>query len=95
MTDRDGALDRLVETVFRAHDPRARAIDHFAETVSAIFADAAERDGANQELHMRLMDVNTQARALRSRAEARYGPAAELFDRMQAHGSGLSARMWC
>ena len=64
MTDRDGALDRLVETVFRAHDPRARAIDHFAEAVSAIFADAAERDGANQELHMRLMDVNTQARAL-------------------------------
>lgn len=44
---------------------------------------------------MRLMDGVTQARALRARPEARYGGAEELFDRMQAHGSGLSARVWC
>jgi hypothetical protein len=44
---------------------------------------------------MRLMDVNAQARALRARTEARYGPAEALFDRAHARGSSMSARMWC
>ena len=51
---------------------------------------------------MRLMDVNAQARALRARAEARYGPAEGLFDRMQAptaaacrRGCGASGLKTC
>lgn len=91
----EGALNRLADAVHKARDPRARAIDHFAEAVNGIFTEAAKRPGGNPELHMRLADGLTQARALRARTEARYGPAAELFDRMQAHGTGLSARVWC
>ena len=36
---------------------------------------------------MRLMDVNGQARALRARAESKYGPAGELYDRIQARSA--------
>jgi hypothetical protein len=65
-----------------------------AEAVNGIFADAAKRDGANQDLHMRLMDGVTQARALRARTEARYGNVEGLYDRLAAR-SALSARVWC
>ena len=87
------ALGRLADAVHRIHDPRARNIERLAEAVSAVFSEAAKRSGGNQELHMRLMDVNAQARALRARTEARYGPAEGLFDRLQARGSGLSAQV--
>ncbi len=42
-------LDRLVDAVFRAHDPRAQALDRLATAVNGIFADAAKRAGADQE----------------------------------------------
>ncbi len=87
MPDRD-PLDALVDAVHRAHDP----IERLASAVSAAFADAAARDGANRELHMQLMDGVAQGRALRARMEARYDVPG-LFDRMQARG-GMSA-LWC
>jgi len=91
VADRD-PLAELVNAVHRAHDPRARAIERLAEAVSAVFADAAERDGADQELHLRLADVSTQARALRARMEARYDIDG-MYDRLAARG-GMSA-LWC
>ena len=91
MTNMDeGALDRLCEAVGDLYDP----VERLRLAVNAAFADAAKRPGGDQELHMRLMDVNAQARALRARAESRYGPAEALFDRAQADGSDMSA-LWC
>ena len=89
MTDRD-PVEHLAEAVSGLYDPTAR----LAEAVSAVFADAAKRDGGNQELHMRLMDGVAQGRALRARAESKYGDIGQMYDRLAAR-SALSARVWC
>lgn len=57
----EGALNRLADAVHKARDPRARAIDHFAEAVNGIFTEAAKRPGGNPELHMRLADAGPGA----------------------------------
>jgi hypothetical protein len=99
------ALGRLSDAAFRACNPRMQAVERLGEAVAAAFAVAgavdeafaasARQPGGDQELHLKLMDVNAQARALRSRAESRYGPAEELYARAQAHGGAPSARVWC
>ena len=91
----DPDLARLAEAVHALYDPRTVALERLRTAVNGIFTEASARPGGDQSLHLRLADVNAQARALRARAEARYGPAEGLFDRMQARGSGLSARVWC
>ena len=87
MADRD-PLDQLVDAVCRAHDP----IERLASAVCAVFADAAKRDGASQDLHLRLADGIAQGRELRARMEARYDIPA-MYDRLAARG-GMSA-LWC
>ena len=56
MADRD-PLDQLVDAVCRAHDP----IERLASAVCAVFADAAKRDGASQDLHLRLATGSRRA----------------------------------
>ena len=89
MKDKD-PLDQLVDAVYRAHDP----LERLASAVSAVFADAAKRDGASQELHLRLADGIAEGRALRARAESKYGDIGQMYDRLAAR-SALSARVWC
>lgn len=105
MTNMDeAALERLADAAFRACNPRMQAVERLGEAVASVFRVAeavdeafgasARQPGGDQSLSLRLLDVNAQAKALRARAEARYGPASELFDRAQAHGRAMSARMW-
>lgn len=95
-------LDRLVDAVHRAHDPKTQAIDRLGEAVRSVFSLAesvdealaeAERPGGNQELALRLADRVAAGRALRQQAEARYDVPG-LYDRLMARGGSLSARVW-
>jgi hypothetical protein len=85
----EGALDRLAEAVHRAHDP----IERLASAVNGVFAEASKRDRASQDLHLRLADGVAQGRAIRARAESKYGPIEGMYDRLAARG-GMSA-LWC
>ena len=87
----EAALGRFAEAVAAAHDPVGR----LAEAVSAVFADAAKRDGTSQELQLRLADGLARHREFQARQQAKYGDVEALADRMSARGGRPAARIWC
>jgi hypothetical protein len=87
------AIDRLATAVHALYDPNRR----LAEAVSAVFADAAKRDGTSreQELHLRLVDGLARHREFQARQQAKYGDVEALALRMSASGGMPAARIWC
>ena len=97
------ALKRLSDAVFRAHDPRTRALDAFAQAVSNVcrvaesvdeaFTESARRPGGNPALALRLADTTARHRELMARVRDKYGDPEALYDRLGPRG-GMSARVW-
>ena len=89
----DPDLERLAEAVYRAHNPQLQAIERLGTAVAAAFSEAAERDGASQQLALKLADGVAQHRQLQARAAARYDVEG-LYNRMMARG-GMPSALWC
>jgi hypothetical protein len=92
MTDQD-PIEAAAEALWEAHRP-PDPVEAIADAVAAVFAARPAAVRAGDARSLANADLATQYRALRARAEAKYGPAEELMARMAARG-GLSARVWC